>query len=51
MIPNNATVDPFTPETYYFECVDCSQRTTSETRLTTCSECGGQLRNIAIPRE
>jgi|AntDeeMetagen192_2_1112575.scaffolds.fasta_scaffold04568_3 rRNA maturation endonuclease Nob1 len=51
MIPNNAAVDPYSPETNYFECISCSRRTTSDKRLATCSECGGQLRNIAVPRE
>ena len=51
MIPTSADVDPYTPDGGYFECVDCSRRTTSDERLTTCEECGGRLRNIAVPRE
>ena len=51
MIPTSADVDPYTPEMGYFECVECSRRTTSDERLTTCETCGGQLRNIAVARE
>jgi len=51
MIPTSTAVDPYTPEMGYFECVECSRRTTSDKRLTTCEKCGGQLRNIAVPRE
>jgi Zn finger protein HypA/HybF involved in hydrogenase expression len=51
MVPNNADIDPYSPELNYFECRDCGTRTTSENRLTTCGACGGQLENIAVPRE
>ena len=51
MSPHNATIDPFTPSTNYFECVVCGARRHSDERLTTCSDCGGRLRNIAVPRE
>ncbi len=51
MMPTSANVDPYSPEVGYFECLECSRRTTSDNRLTTCTDCGGQLRNIAVPRE
>jgi len=51
MVPNNAEIDPFSPETGYFECVDCGKRETSDERLTTCADCSGHLQNIAVPRE
>jgi len=51
MMPTSADVDPYTPEMDYFECIECSRRTTSDKRLSTCETCGGRLRNIAVPRE
>jgi rRNA maturation endonuclease Nob1 len=51
MIPNNADIDPFSPETNYFECIACGKREISDKRLTICKGCGGQLQNIAVPRE
>ncbi|WP_253738945.1 rubrerythrin-like domain-containing protein [Halohasta salina] len=51
MVPHNATIDPFTPSTNYFECVGCGSRCHSDERLTTCPDCGDRVRNIAVPRE
>ena len=51
MVPHHSAIDPFSPETNYFECVDCGNRTPSNKRLTTCEDCGGTLQNIAVPRE
>ena len=51
MVHNNADIDPFSPEMGYFECVDCGKRKMSDERLTTCTGCGGQLQNLAVPRE
>lgn len=51
MVLNNASVDPYSPNRGYFECLDCGNRETSEETLTECDDCGGELRNIAVPRE
>jgi Zn finger protein HypA/HybF involved in hydrogenase expression len=51
MVINNATVDPYTPERGYFECLTCGDRTTSTDRLTECPDCGGTVQNIAVARE
>lgn len=44
--------DPYKPagESVY-ECWDCLKRVESETPITTCPECGGALRNLAVPQE
>jgi predicted transcriptional regulator len=38
-----------TPRT--FECIDCGHRLSADVRPEDCPECGGQLRNISVPRE
>ena len=43
--------DPYTPDREYYECRECGSRHVSEERELECEECGGQLRNIAVPRE
>jgi Zn finger protein HypA/HybF involved in hydrogenase expression len=43
--------DPHTPERGYYECRTCTHREASEDRLTACSACGGDVRNLAVPRE
>lgn len=43
--------DPFTPETKRFECRDCLYRETTEERRPTCPNCGGEMKNISVPRE
>ncbi|WP_155120563.1 rubrerythrin-like domain-containing protein [Haloprofundus marisrubri] len=47
----NAPVDPYSPERGYYECLTCGSRETSTDHLTTCSSCGGDVRNLAVPRE
>ncbi|MFC6726853.1 rubrerythrin-like domain-containing protein [Halobium palmae] len=51
MVLHNATVDPYSPERGYFECLDCGTRETSEGLISECADCGGEVRNIAVPRE
>lgn len=43
--------DPYTPGRYYYECRDCLQRIVVDEALTDCPDCGGRVRNIAVPRE
>jgi rRNA maturation endonuclease Nob1 len=44
--------DPYTPTgVYIYECVVCGGRTESESRVGECDCCGGEVRNIAVPRE
>jgi hypothetical protein len=35
----------------YFECFDCSRRTTSVEQLADCSVCSGQIQDIAVQQE
>lgn len=51
MVLHNASIDPHRREDGYYECRSCGGRTTSERRLETCPDCGGDLRNIAVARE
>ncbi|RCU48011.1 rubrerythrin-like domain-containing protein [Haloplanus salinus] len=44
-------IDPYTPERGYYECRGCTHREASEDRLTACSICGADVRNLAVPRE
>jgi Zn finger protein HypA/HybF involved in hydrogenase expression len=44
-------IDPFTPDSGYYECLDCTHREATAERLTTCPECGSEVRNLAVPRE
>jgi rRNA maturation endonuclease Nob1 len=44
--------DPYTPPgAYIYECQGCGGRVESESRLGKCPDCGGTVRNIAVPRE
>jgi len=43
--------DPYTPSTYRLECQSCLTVLSAEGRLGHCPECGGRLRNLAVPRE
>jgi Zn finger protein HypA/HybF involved in hydrogenase expression len=44
-------IDPYTPTGGYYECRSCTHREPSETRLTSCPECGSDVRNLAVTRE
>ena len=35
----------------YYECVDCRERTVTDEHLGNCPNCGGEVTNIAVPRE
>ncbi|MFB6137348.1 MAG: rubrerythrin-like domain-containing protein [Halobacteriaceae archaeon] len=43
--------DPFDPDEKRFECRSCQERLTTTAYRAECPECGGALRNIAVPRE
>ncbi|WP_143920340.1 rubrerythrin-like domain-containing protein [Halorhabdus utahensis] len=43
--------DPYTPSTYRLECRSCLTVLRRDDRIGQCPECGGRLRNLAIPRE
>ncbi|PSP82857.1 hypothetical protein BRC83_08580 [Halobacteriales archaeon QS_1_68_17] len=43
--------DPFTPEESYYECLECGSRTLTEDHIGSCPACGGEVRNIGVPRE
>lgn len=43
--------DPYTPDRYYFECLDCLHRLTTTETKQRCPHCNGRLQNLAIPRE
>lgn len=51
MVVHNAAIDPHRSEHGYYECLSCGIRTTSESRLGRCADCGGDVRNISIARE
>ncbi|TQQ83321.1 rubrerythrin-like domain-containing protein [Halonotius terrestris] len=51
MPQNAASIDPYTTEEACFECLECGARARSEERIHECSACGGEVKNIAIPRE
>jgi rRNA maturation endonuclease Nob1 len=51
MTLNNAEVDPYSPERRYYECRSCGERWTSDDPVPACESCGGNVRNIAVPRE
>ena len=51
MSPNHADIDPYTPETGYFDCLQCGARETSTNRLHRCGSCDGPMHNIAVARE
>jgi Zn finger protein HypA/HybF involved in hydrogenase expression len=35
----------------YYECNDCQERTVTDEYLDSCPGCGGNVTNIAVPRE
>ena len=44
--------DPFDPpEEYLYECLECGARTWTEDRIGRCGDCGGTVKNLAVPRE
>lgn len=43
--------DPFTTDAYRYECPGCGARTRADQPLGSCPDCGGSVRNIAVPRE
>jgi len=43
--------DPYTPEKSRYECVECLNRVTTDDTVGTCPECGGRMKNVAVPRE
>ncbi|SNR51093.1 rubrerythrin-like domain-containing protein [Halorubrum vacuolatum] len=51
MTRNLTSIDPYSPSTGYYECRLCSFRLRSDDRVERCPECGGAVRNIAVPRE
>ncbi|WP_418281979.1 rubrerythrin-like domain-containing protein [Halorubrum sp. DTA98] len=51
MTHNLSSIDPYSPSTGYFECLDCPYRESSGARITACPNCGGDVRNIAVSRE
>ncbi len=44
-------VDPYHAEQSYYECIACGDREVSAEHVGRCPDCGGAVRNIAIPRE
>jgi Zn finger protein HypA/HybF involved in hydrogenase expression len=43
--------DPYdTPNVRTFECLDCGKRTDAETQPMRCPTCGGDVRDISVPR-
>lgn len=51
MAVNNATSNPTSSAENRYECFDCGARTTADSQLVECPECGGDVRNISVPRE
>lgn len=43
--------DPYTPEQKQFECRECTYRVVQESHQPRCPNCGGDMQNIAVPRE
>lgn len=43
--------DPYTPTVNRYECTDCLERTVTDERLSSCPECDGEVKNVAVPRE
>lgn len=44
--------DPYDPEPpFIYECVECHGRVEAQSRPERCSECGGRMRDISVPRE
>ncbi|MDS0239868.1 MULTISPECIES: rubrerythrin-like domain-containing protein [unclassified Haloferax] len=51
MVLNNSVIDDYRSTEGYYECRSCRTRTVSETHLSSCPDCGGSVRNIAVARE
>lgn len=47
----NRIGDPYTPEDSLFECLSCGSRTTTDSHLGACPDCGGAVKNIAVAQE
>jgi Zn finger protein HypA/HybF involved in hydrogenase expression len=47
----HSAIDPYDPEVSLYECYDCGHHKKSTVHLAICSECGGSMKNIAVPRE
>jgi Zn finger protein HypA/HybF involved in hydrogenase expression len=43
--------DPYTAEKSRYECVECLHRVTTDDTVGACPECGGRMKNVAVPRE
>jgi len=43
--------DPHSSDEPYYECLDCGVRYTTDEHGRLCPECGGYLKNIAVPRQ
>ena len=43
-------IDPYTPGEPLYECLECGVRSAGPTDGP-CGDCGGTVRNIAVPRE
>ncbi|PSQ26229.1 hypothetical protein BRD01_01075 [Halobacteriales archaeon QS_8_65_32] len=46
--------DPYDPDEPYYECTDCYQRTAESAvdgKPDGCPECGGEMKNINVPRD
>ena len=44
--------DPYDPPgEYLYECWECGERVWTEEPTGTCGECGGTVKNLAVPRE
>ena len=51
MVLYNSVIDDYRPREGYYECVACGTRVVSDDHLPSCPDCGGDVRNIAVPRE
>ncbi|WP_276260967.1 rubrerythrin-like domain-containing protein [Haloglomus litoreum] len=43
--------DPYTASETTYECYDCSGRVVVDGHQGACPDCGGNVRNISVPRE
>ncbi len=43
--------DPAPQGEPYYECIDCGRRVKGDVEGRLCSECGGYLQNIGVPRQ
>ncbi|WP_459194028.1 rubrerythrin-like domain-containing protein [Halosimplex sp. J119] len=43
--------DPYTAKKSRYECRDCLNRVTTDGTISSCPDCGGRMRNVAVPRE